>query len=75
MSQSEALQYFSDLCHFEFALFRLACFCIKDSFYFSCISNFLVSSFIKSTGLDEVTGVLIQSTKFNYLQLGEELAN
>lgn len=61
MSQSEALQYFSDLCHFAFALhFRLACFSIKDSFHFNCISNFFVLNFIKSTGLDEVMSILTQ---------------
>lgn len=61
MSQLEALQCFSDLCHFDFALhFRLACFCIRDSFHFNCTSNFLVLNFIKSTGLDEVVGAHIQ---------------
>lgn len=48
MSQLQPLQYFSNLCHFELALrFRLACFSIKDSFHFNCVSNFLGLNFIK----------------------------
>lgn len=48
MSQLQALQYFSDLSHFELALhFRLAYFSIKDSFHFNCVSNFLGLNFIK----------------------------
>lgn len=49
MSHLQALQYFSDLCHFELALhFRLPCFSIKDSFHFNSVINFLGLNFIKA---------------------------